>query len=431
VERIGLEPKGMNPMLAPLRGGQSPILSDRNPNEPFLRLVAGAAGVPDEVTALSPRIADFFSNADLDGPCVAVDVDLVEAAYRDLSRAFDGARVYYAVKANPADAVVGRLAGLGSSFDCASIPEITLCLAQGATPSRIGFGNTIKKERDIAAAYALGVQLFAFDSEAELEKIARVALGSTVFCRILTDGVGAEWPLSRKFGCDIAMAEDLLVRAAELGLDPAGVSFHVGSQQTILDSWRPVLKQVAGMFARLEARGLAPRLINLGGGMPTRYTKPVADIAEYGAVVMAAVREYFADRPADRPLELMVEPGRGMVGGSGVIQAEVVLVSRKSKGEDVRWVYLDIGKFSGLAETMDESIKYRILTSRDGEATGPVILAGPTCDSADVLYEKTQYQLPLGLKDGDKVWIMGTGAYTTTYSAVSFNGFAPLASVCV
>lgn len=418
-------------MLAPVKGGLDRSSVIRDPNEPILRLVAGENVAPAEVASLSPRIADFFATTTLDGPCLAVDVDLIEVAYRRLAQAFAGARVHYAVKANPADAVVSRLAGVGSAFDCASIPEINLCLRQGAAASDIGYGNTIKKERDIAAAHALGVRLFAFDSEAELEKIARAAPGATVFCRLLTDGGGAEWPLSRKFGCDAAMAEALLVRADALGLDPAGVSFHVGSQQTDVESWRPVLRQVAGLFSRLEARGLSPRLINLGGGMPAHYDKPVRDIDAYGAAVMAAVREIFTARHPERPLEIMVEPGRGLVGDAGVIQAEVVLVSRKSVDEDVRWVYLDIGKFSGLAETMDEAIKYRLLTARDNEERGPVILAGPTCDSADVLYEKTRYALPLGLRDGDKVWIMGTGAYTSTYASVGFNGFAPLETVCL
>jgi ornithine decarboxylase len=115
-----------------------------------------------------------------------------------------------------------------------------------------------------------------------------------------------------------------------------------------------------------------------------------------------------------------------MVGSAGVIKTEVVLISKKADNDNVRWVYLDIGKFGGLAETMDEAIRYQIVTPHDGTATEPCIIAGPTCDSADVLYEKTPYALPLALEIGDEVLIEGTGAYTTTYSAVAFNGFEPL-----
>jgi ornithine decarboxylase len=120
-----------------------------------------------------------------------------------------------------------------------------------------------------------------------------------------------------------------------------------------------------------------------------------------------------------------------MVGDAGVIEAEVVLVSKKAAEDEVRWVYLDIGKFGGLAETMDEAIRYPIRTPRDGAEMAPCVIAGPTCDSVDVLYEKEPYWLPVSLEIGDKVLIEGTGAYTTTYSAVAFNGFPPLKSYVI
>ena len=141
-----------------------------------------------------------------DGPCLVVDLDVVRDNYQAFAKALPDTRVFYAVKANPAPEVLSLLAGLGSCFDTASVPEIEMVLAAGATPDRISFGNTIKKERDIARAYALGIRLFAVDCKAEVEKIARAAPGSRVFCRILCDSVGAEWPLSRKFGCEPAMA---------------------------------------------------------------------------------------------------------------------------------------------------------------------------------------------------------------------------------
>ena len=120
-------------------------------------------------------------------------------------------------------------------------------------------------------------------------------------------------------------------------------------------------------------------------------------------------------------------------GDAGVLDAEVVLISKKSydASDDARWVYLDIGKFGGLAETMDESIRYAIRTPHDGADMTPCVLAGPTCDSADVLYEKQPYPLPVSLEIGDRVLIEGTGAYTSTYASVAFNGFAPLKSYVI
>ena len=308
------------------------------------------------------------------------------------------------MKANPAPEVLSLLAGLGSCFDTASIPEIEMALAAGAAADRISFGNTIKKERDVARAYALGVRLYAVDCQAEVEKIARAAPGSRVFCRILSDCVGAEWPLSRKFGCEPAMAVDVLEHAHRLGLEAYGMSFHVGSQQRNPHAWDRALASAAAVFRDCGERGHPLSMVNLGGGFPTKYLKNVPTVKTYGSAIFRALRRHFGNRIP----ETIIEPGRGMVGNAGVIEAEVVLVSKKSENDDVRWVYLDIGKFGGLAETMDESIRYPIRTARDGEL-GPCVLAGPTCDSADVLYEKVPYPLPVSLEIGDKVLIEGTG----------------------
>lgn len=375
---------------------------------------------------MTQRIQEFLRSRRADGkdegPCLVVDLDVVRDNYNAFARALPDTRVFYAVKANPAPEVLALLARLGSCFDTASVAEIEMVLAAGATPERMSFGNTIKKERDIARAFALGVRLFAVDCKAEVEKIARAAPGSKVFCRFLYDCAGAEWPLSRKFGCDPAMAVEVLEHAHRLGLEPHGVSFHVGSQQPNVKSWDRALASAAAIFRACAERGISLAMVNLGGGFPTRYLKEVPAVRTYGLSIFRALRKHFGNRIP----ETIIEPGRGMVGNAGVIEAEVVLVSRKGEQDKVRWVYLDIGKFGGLAETMDESIRYPIRTPRDGDEPGPCVLAGPTCDSADVLYEKQHYPLPISLEIGDKVLIEGTGAYTATYSSVAFNGFPPL-----
>ena len=357
-----------------------------------------------------------------DGPCLVVDLDVVRDNYAAFAKALPDSRVFYAVKANPAPELLKLLAGLGSCFDTASVAEIEMVLAAGATPERISFGNTIKKERDIARAYALGVRLFAVDCKAEVEKIGRAAPGAKIFCRFLFGCAGAEWPLSRKFGCDPDMAVDVLEHAHKLGLEPCGVSFHVGSQQRRTAAWDEALKSASAIFRACAERGISLTMVNLGGGFPTKYLRDVPVVEAYGRSIFRALRKHFGNRIP----ETIIEPGRGMVGNAGVIEAEVVLVSNKSEHDHVRWVYLDIGKFGGLAETMGESIRYPIKTPRDGDEVGPCVLAGPTCDSADVLYEKRPYDLPISLEIGDKVLIEGTGAYTATYAAVAFNGFAPL-----
>jgi len=371
---------------------------------------------------MTSRIHEFLRNRVEDGPCLVVDLEVVHDNYKAFANALPDTRVFYAVKANPSPEVLSLLARLGSCFDTASVAEIEMVLAAGATPGRISYGNTIKKERDIARAFALGVRLFAVDCKAEVEKIARAAPGAQVFCRFLFDCAGAEWPLSRKFGCDTAMAVEVLEHAHRLGLEAHGVSFHVGSQQRRTQAWDLALKSAAAIFRACAERGIALAMVNLGGGFPTKYLKEVPAVESYGRSIFRALRKHFGNAIP----ETIIEPGRGMVGNAGIIEAEVVLVSRKSEADKVRWVYLDIGKFGGLAETMDESIRYPIRTPRDGGEAAPCVLAGPTCDSMDVLYEKQPYDLPISLEIGDKALIEGTGAYTTTYASVAFNGFAPL-----
>ena len=373
------------------------------------------------------RIIDFLAQNRPEGPCLVVDLDVVQRNYETFTRALPDSRIFYAVKANPAPEVLSLLADLGSNFDTASVAEIEMAMAAGATSERISFGNTIKKERDIARAFELGVRLFAIDCVEEVEKIARVAPASRVFCRILTDGEGAEWPLSRKFGCAPSMALEVLEHAHHMGLDAYGVSFHVGSQQCNLDAWDTALSEASAIFRTLADKGIVLRMVNMGGGFPTRYLRDIPKTEAYGTAIVDALHTHFGNHMP----ETIIEPGRGMVGDAGVIKAEVVLISRKHADDPVRWVYLDIGKFGGLAETMDEAIRYPITTIHDGGDVAPCVLAGPTCDSADVLYEKKPYDLPIALTIGDEVLIEATGAYTTTYASVAFNGFAPLASYII
>jgi len=372
---------------------------------------------------MTPKIARFLAEQQPATPCLVLDVDRVEANFRSLRRTLPLARIYYAVKANPAAPILERLVKLSSFFDAASFEEVSACLAAGARPEAISFGNTIKKVSAIRAAHAKGVSLFAFDSLEELEKLAKHAPGARVYCRILVENEGADWPLSRKFGTTVDNARDLMIRAGEMGLDPYGLSFHVGSQQTTTRAYEIAISKVAMLFTDLTEAGVNLRMMNLGGGFPVRYRDDVPEIGQFGDAIMTAMTEHFGNNLP----EMFVEPGRFIVGDAGVVSAEVVLVCKRDPNDPVRWVYLDIGRFGGLAETEGEAIKYAITTPHDGTPMGPVAIAGPTCDGADIMYEKANYRLPLALRSGEIVQLMSTGAYVTTYASQKFNGFAPLA----
>ncbi|SCA54783.1 Diaminopimelate decarboxylase [Candidatus Terasakiella magnetica] len=372
---------------------------------------------------MTPKIEAFLKDAETDNPFLVVDLDVVEDRYRQLHSSFEEAHIYYAMKANPAKPILERLNKLGSSFDAASLAEIQQCLDAGVTPDRISFGNTLKKKKDIKAAFDLGVDLFVFDCIDELEKIAEVAPGARVYCRILVNrhGAGASWPLSRKFGCSSSMAHELMVRAKALGLVPFGISFHVGSQQLDPAHWGKAIADVAVLFDALGELGITLKMVNIGGGFPARYQDDIPALDDFISFIKNHMKTSFGENWP----EIYTEPGRYIVAEAGVLQSEVVCISIKDFAEEIRWVYLDVGKFGGLAETIDESIIYQIATDYDEGEMGPVIIAGPTCDSCDTLYERTFFQLPLDLKTGDRVRILSAGAYTTMYASQGFNGFTP------
>ncbi|MEX5727047.1 ornithine decarboxylase [Rhodovulum iodosum] len=386
--------------------------------------LTGFVGRPS--VAPASRIEAFIAETAFDRPTLVIDPEAVADRFHALRAGLGRAAIHYAVKANPERAIIERLIALGSHFDAASRPEIELCLGLGAAPHTISFGNTVKRASDIAFAHHAGLTLFAADAEEELDKIAEHAPGAEVYIRVIVTASEADWPLSRKFGCAPEKVQPLMARAGALGLAPVGLSFHVGSQTRRASMWRATLDQIAEVWHAARAAGFELDLLNIGGGFPAFYGEEVEHPTDYAVQVMHEVRARFGDVP-----RVMAEPGRGLVAEAGMIAAEVMLVSQKSDMDTHRWVYLDIGKFSGLAETMDEAIRYQFVTGRDHEPTGPCILAGPTCDSADVLYEKRPVQLPLGLIAGDRILIRNCGAYTSSYASVGFNGFPPLDVVVI
>lgn len=356
-------------------------------------------------------------------PFLVVNLNIIRRNYEALRNLYPFAHIYYAVKANPASEVLSVLRDMGACFDIASVYELDQILALGVSPDRVSYGNTIKKAKDIAYAYGKGVRLFTTDSEADIRNLAQYAPGSRVACRILTEGgETAEWPLSRKFGCHPDLAIDLILLAKELGLNPCGVSFHVGSQQRDIGAWDSAISKVRYIFDYLAGQGVNLTLVNMGGGFPVKYISKTSSPRVYAEEITRYLNEDF---PNGLP-EIILEPGRSLVAESGVLVTEVVLVSKKSNVGVDKWVYLDTGLFNGLIETIGESIKYPLYSEAEGKPSDNFVIAGPTCDSQDIMYEKFRNTLPSGIKPGDRIYWLTTGAYTASYCAVCFNGFPPL-----
>ncbi|CAL9315919.1 MULTISPECIES: type III PLP-dependent enzyme [Streptomyces] len=367
---------------------------------------------------------------------VVYDLAGIGRSHDALLAELPGVRVRFAMKACPVDEVIAVLARRGAGIDAASPGEMAQALRAGVPVERVHYGNTVKSDRDIAEAYRLGVRTFATDSVQDVAALAVHAPGARVFCRVATGGAGALWGLSDKFGCPPDDAVRVLERARELGLTPAGLSVHVGSQQMTGEAWRTALDDLGDVLRALSGRGIRVDHVNLGGGLPARGYRdrrgnpldPPLD------KIFAVIREGMDDlrRVHGGPLDFVVEPGRHLVADHGAIRAHVARLAERRGADGVRrhWLYLSCGKFNGLYEM--DALQYRLVFP--GHPDGPhvpAVVAGPTCDSDDAYsHEEGLVPVPKALASGDPVWVLSCGAYAAGYTTVGFNGFAPLPYAC-
>jgi ornithine decarboxylase len=342
-------------------------------------------------------------------PALFIDKKAIKEKYQEFCSQFGGAKIYYALKANPHPGIVELLQELGCSFEISSQGELELLLQLGVSPQKIISSNPVKDQVFINSAYASGINLFAFDSYGEIEKLSRFAPGSKVYVRLAVSNEGSEWPLSRKFGVETEEAAELLGQARKEGLEPYGIAFHVGSQCTRATTWAKAIEKSQAVWESAAKKGIELYLLNIGGGFPIKYTKPVPSIREIARVVGDSLAEAF---PKD--IELVIAPGRALVGEAGTLVAAVIA---KAARATEKWLYLDVGVFNGLMESVG-GIKYP-MAAKKGSKTSQWVLAGPSCDSFDVI--STEAELP-ELEIGDRVYIMSAGAYTTAYAS-QFDGF--------
>ncbi|GAA1280667.1 type III PLP-dependent enzyme [Pseudonocardia aurantiaca] len=374
------------------------------------------------MTDLTPALERFLARTDRRTPFLALDPSVAAEQYRSLTAAFPGAGAYFAVKACPQPEVLQTLAALGCGFDVASTGEVELALDAGADPALISYGNPVRGPADAAAAYAAGIGQYVTDSAEDIDVLAEHAPGSPVLVRLLVSDAGSATPFAAKFGAARDEAVRLLGAVSAAGLVAAGVAFHAGSQQVRPEAFAAGVGEALAVAADA---GLRRPVLNVGGGFPVAYREPVPAFPAFAAAIRSAVDAAVGSGQIDG-LQLQLEPGRALVAEGGVVRSTVLRVSRRPGVESRRWVYLDVGRYTGLAETEGEAIAYRLRVPARTGPCEPVVLAGPTCDGDDVLYRRTPCPLPLSLEAGDVVDLLATGAYTASYGSVGFNGFAPL-----
>jgi ornithine decarboxylase len=353
-------------------------------------------------------------------PALIVDFDIIRRTYARFLAAFPHARLDYAMKANAHPSVVRAIAEQGGGMEIASLAELNLALDAGVAPSRIICSNPIKHPIFLMRMREVGIYAMVIDSVDEVEKVAEFAPGSRVYVRMAVDNTGSVLPLAGKFGVDAALALELLDLARERGLQPMGLSFHVGSQCLSPDNWVNAIRTCAPVWSEAVERGHHLHFLDIGGGFPAghHHTPSIPTIEQIGAAVMAAVEQHI---PMTPDFTLVLEPGRGLVGEAGVLVTSVV-------GRAVRagktWLYMDAGVFNGLMETY-EGFPPVVRTLRelagegDPRPTMTYTLAGPSCDSCDVVAR--DIALP-EVRIGERLVFIDAGAYTNEYAA-AFNGF--------
>jgi ornithine decarboxylase len=342
-------------------------------------------------------------------PFLILDNAIVREKVRRFRAALPRVRPHYAVKANPDRRVLETLMQEGCSFEIASIAELDMLLAIGAGAAGVFYSNPMKSRDSIAYAAARGVEWYVVDSVDELRRVHEVKSDARMYLRIDTPNIGSDWPLSGKFGAGAAESREIILAAVKRGADLAGVTFHAGSQCRNPENWRVGIEKARTLFDDMAKAGLNPRMLDIGGGFPVRHVKPIPSIEVIGAVVNEALKA-FPDE-----VRVVAEPGRYLVSDAGYFVCRVIgTATRAGK----RWMHWDAGLFGGVIETT-EGLKYRIRTERSGPDV-PWHVAGPTCDSVDVILRDEP--LPSDLQEGDFIYLCNAAAYTTAYAS-EFNGF--------
>ncbi|MEJ6649250.1 MAG: type III PLP-dependent enzyme [Burkholderiales bacterium] len=352
-----------------------------------------------------------------DQPVLILDLDIVRQKYHRFQSAMPGITPHYAVKANPDMRVLQALKSEGCQFEIASIKELDLLLSIGVDASTIQYSNPVKPSSFIQYAAAKGVRWFVLDSEEELVKIHALVPDAKLYLRFDTSNIGSDWPLSGKFGVKPRDIDSILDVAVEIGADLCGLTFHVGSQCRNIENWNQAIETSKRIFQSMQAKGLKPELLNVGGGYPVRLTKPIPSIEYIGSVIKDALDGIGAE------VRVTAEPGRYMVSDAAYFVCQVIGTATKG---DERWMYLDAGIFGGLMECT-QGIQYQIEVNNKSGNEVPWYVAGPSCDSVDVL--SREQMLPATTIEGDLLYFPNAGAYTTVY-ANEFNGF-PLPKVLV
>ena len=347
-------------------------------------------------------------------PLLVLQPHLVARRYRELTDRLPGFRLHYAVKALPHPIVLSTIAICGGGFDVATSAEVGLLQQLGLPMDRCIHTNPIKKPEDIDVAYAAGIRTFVVENVCEAQKFAGRPADIELLVRLAFRNPAAKSDLSSKFGVEPTDAELLVKHVIAAGVQFAGFSFHVGSQSSSAQPYGAALRVTLDLISHVtESLGVRARVIDIGGGFPVDYRDHMPTIDTIADVVDDTLGTARAD------FTLLAEPGRYLVADCMTLLSTVVGTAPR---DGQVWHYLDDGVYGSYSNVMTEDVHPPILALReltdDCVTCEPVTLAGPTCDSVDVIAR--DYPMP-PLDVGDVVVSPMMGAYTAVTSS-RFNG---------
>jgi ornithine decarboxylase len=356
------------------------------------------------------------------GPVLVYDTKQLKRNVAEFKQALPMVEINYAVKANPNHEVLRTLMDEGASFEVASLNEVFALekvdwQRQGQTQqffdfNRVLYSNPVRPEHYVQRALDKGVKWFVVDNEQEIAKVLRHTKNANFYIRLVVSNHKSHFPLTGKFGVDLHRAKKLVNYCKAYGANLRGVTFHVGSQCTNIDNWIDGIGTATDLFAYMKQVGFRPDFLDLGGGYPIVYDHSVPSIREIGEVLAPELEKL-------KHFRIVAEPGRYLSANAGHMLCQVISTNVR---DGLKWVYLDAGVFHGMTEAAQapDTFKYNYITEHDSSDTEICAIAGPTCDSLDIV---TKVQpLPKGLRDGDFVVIENAGVYTTSYGT-DFNGF--------
>ena len=348
-------------------------------------------------------------------PLFVIDAERIRRQYRALAAALPGVDLHYALKPLPIAAVITTLQREGAFFDLATNGEVDLVRRLGIPPDRCIHTHPIKRDRDIRTALAYGVTRFVVDNPDELRKFVKFRNRSSLLIRISFRSPDARSDLSRKFGCEPEAVPDLLRLAADLRLQIDGFSFHVGSQASGPAMFAQAISRCRDLMDAASQVGHSPSILDIGGGFPVDYLQQSMPIEDFCAPIRAALHGL----PAS--VRVIAEPGRYIAAPAAICVASVM---GRALRDGRWWYYIDDGLYGTYSGQVFDHAKYPVEALVADGTRYPSVLAGPTCDSIDVVDEALE--LPK-LDMGDLVVGRSMGAYTWA-SASEFN-FFPRATV--